>query len=87
MLGVMRSHSLRFQDQVVCNCLNCTCQEVSNDDHFTKYLQITDRQYAILMVYDMFFAGIDTTSTTVALLLHQLAINPVQQAKLIDEVF
>lgn len=51
-----------------------------------KLLRV-NRRYAMLMVFDMFVAGIDTTSISAQTLLYQLAMNPKKQARLQKEVF
>lgn len=58
----------------------------SKEESVLQKLLRINRLYATLMVFDMIFAGIDTTSAASAVLLHQLAINPHKQAKLHEEV-
>lgn len=58
-----------------------------NENSILNKLLRKNPHYAKLMAFDMLFAGVDSTSSTMAHLLHQLAINQDQQAKLIDEVF
>lgn len=51
-----------------------------------KLLQV-DRKYAILMVFDMIIAGIDTTASSSQIFLYHLAQNQDKQAKLTEEIF
>lgn len=58
-----------------------------NEESILQKLLRIDRRYATLIVFDMIFAGIDTTTATTANFLHRLAVNPEKQDKLIEEVF
>lgn len=51
-----------------------------------KLLQV-DRKYAILMVFDMIIAGIDTTASSSQIFLYHLGQNQDKQAKLTEEIF
>lgn len=59
----------------------------SNEKSILKKLIRVDRQYAIVMVLEMFLAGFDTVIISAQNLLYQLAINPEKQAKLNEEIF
>lgn len=58
-----------------------------NEESVLQKLLRVDRKHATLMAFDMIFAGIDTTSITVAIFLYHLGINPEKQAKLTEEIF
>lgn len=58
-----------------------------NEESVLEMLLQIDQNCATHVVSDMIFAGIDTTSSAVASLLYQLALNPEKQNKLIEEVF
>lgn len=58
-----------------------------NEESILQKLLRIDRKYATLMVFDMIFAGIDTTATTTSIFLYHMAINPDKQAKLTEEIF
>lgn len=57
-----------------------------NEESVLQKLLRIDRRYAILMVFDMLFAGIDTTAASSAIFLYHLAKNPDKQAKLSEEI-
>lgn len=68
------------QDQIETQC------HTGEKSILTKLLHF-NRHYALLAVFDMFIAGIDSTVVASQTLLYQLAMNPDKQEKLLKEVF
>lgn len=66
---------------------NGTVPDGPTEPSVLQKLLRTNRKYAMLTVFDMLSAGVDTTSATCSVLLYQLALNPDKQAKLKDEIF
>lgn len=62
-------------------------KENSIQDSVLQKLLRIDRRHAILMAFDMIFAGVDNTIYSSAELLYQLATHQDKQAKLRDETF
>lgn len=61
--------------------------DLMNEESVLQKLLRVDRRHAIVMVFDMIFAGIDSTAGSNAILLYNLARNPEKQAKLTEEIF
>lgn len=62
-------------------------KETRNEESVLQKLLCINRKIAILMAFDMIFAGVDNTTYSTSEFLYQLAINANKQAKLRDETF